>query len=89
MRRVVYILPFVVYVPLFLGSRVACVALPTRFDWGLLALSALLVCFNPVFKRSGRIGTQVALSACGVVLCGSLLWLLSFVMMAIVFHEAL
>lgn len=84
-----WVLPILAFVPLFLGSRFILHSVPAAFDWILLILCAALVVFNPTMRQTQGIVERVVILVLCLIGTVAFLWFLTFALMAFVFHDAL
>lgn len=81
--------PVIVFVPLFIGSRLLFNAARGWTDWLLVFASAALVGFNPLVVNSTSSRKRWIILIAGFLGWVAFFVLLGFIIMAAVFHDAL
>jgi hypothetical protein len=87
-NALLWILPVLVFVPVFLASRFFSFPIPGWFDWSLLVFCSATVAFNPGLKQTEGIHGRLIAFILGFLVVLALLFVLGFALMAYVFGDA-
>jgi hypothetical protein len=87
-RLLLALLPLLVFIPLFIGSRLISRA-DGWSDWVMVFGSAALVAFNPLVVQAPSWRRRWSFFAAGAFAWAAFLVFLGFAIMAAVFHEGL